>query len=778
MKRMIYFLLFVLYKTALLSQCENRCLHYDGIDDFLKVPNLTLSAKPSPASSFTIEMWFNLDNLCSGNTEPTLVEFTPVSTPTIPWGIFYCNSKFTFYRGAITYPTSTINLPLGSWHHIAIVVTGSTQIVYLDGVSILIIPLPNNINITELFIGSKNTTSTIVPNSFNGSIDEIKIWTSARTAAEILNSFHCVCNSSEPNLVCCIPLDQGIAAGNNSGMLPVANDIAIALLQQGANNGDIGNFNLGLSSPRDISNFICSSNKDLLYPNYQNAEIKYFDYLSQNMEINSICSGDALNIKIMQDGQIVNFPNPPNQMSLEWQEFVSGNWVTVTSFTPVSGFAFPIAPQTLLSNCTGTTNGFESKIFRIQFTLTDPSGGSCIYYSKESTLKICCPLSDFSLNVSSSNLDNLYCQPEAASFVASIVSPDLFVNNGNVQIQWFVNNVLQTGASSLNFNYNPLTIPANLCFKAVLKNCNCPDIQKEICFQADPQPSCLGALTVDPEPVIKVITANTDYQICPNSDAQLRLIPSTSFTNGILNWQYEFPNTAPNIWNNLGTTNTLQATNILPQLVPPNTPNPSIWPAGETCIRYRVINSPFSNPSGCVACTSNIIKICLRPEPPLTNISGNNMICVGGSTVLTVNSTPGYTYTWFLNGQALGFTGTSYTATQSGNYWVEITSTGMSCLPKQSSTFTLMICKITPQIKCPPCTRIGQSVILDASVSQDDCNKPLQYSWSASNGGPLLFNGNPFVHNIGSPNTTYTLTVTNSIGCSATTSMTLKACPN
>jgi gliding motility-associated-like protein len=76
--------------------------------------------------------------------------------------------------------------------------------------------------------------------------------------------------------------------------------------------------------------------------------------------------------------------------------------------------------------------------------------------------------------------------------------------------------------------------------------------------------------------------------------------------------------------------------------------------------------------NGCPSPAASVI-LRINPNPPVPTISGTNVFCQGGNTVLTSSATAGNQ--WLLNGQPIaGQTGRTLTVTQAGNYSVRVTA--------------------------------------------------------------------------------------------------------
>ena len=109
----------------------------------------------------------------------------------------------------------------GSWHHAAVTYDGQTWKLYLDGnldaELTLAAPFqPRSDNIQHASVGAALTSTGVRNGAFNGVIDEVRIWSVARTAAEIAQN-HSLALTSGPGLIARWGLDEGSGTvANNS----------------------------------------------------------------------------------------------------------------------------------------------------------------------------------------------------------------------------------------------------------------------------------------------------------------------------------------------------------------------------------------------------------------------------------------------------------------------------------------------------------------------------------------------------------------------------------
>jgi hypothetical protein len=131
--------------------------------------------------------------------------------------------------------------------------------------------------------------------------------------------------------------------------------------------------------------------------------------------------------------------------------------------------------------------------------------------------------------------------------------------------------------------------------------------------------------------------------------------------------------------------------------------------------------------------------------------AGNTTFCQGNSVILNANTGAGYTYQWLLNGNIInGATSSFYTAIQGGSYMVVVTS---GC----SATSLPVIVTVNPL----PNANAGSDKTVCAGTSVNlTATGGTSYQWD--NG---VTQGVSFIP---TATTLYTVTVTNSNGCTAT----------
>jgi hypothetical protein len=174
---------------------------------------------------------------------------------------------------------------------------------------------------------------------------------------------------------------------------------------------------------------------------------------------------------------------------------------------------------------------------------------------------------------------------------------------------------------------------------------------------------------------------------------------------------------------------------------------------------YSVV---VTNSNGCTA-TSTATTVTVNPLPSATITAGGaTTFCQGGSLVLNANTGTGLTYQWKNNGTNItGATAASYTATASGSYSVVVTNSNACSATSTATTVTvnpLPTATITAGGSTTFC--LGGSVVMNANTGTG-----LTYQWK-NNGTNIT--GATAVSFTATSSGSYTVVVTNSNGCSAT----------
>ena len=204
---------------------------FDGLNDFVLVEDndeLDFSSE-----DFTVSTWIKTSDTPSGGDYPIIISkehgagarygyvlfIDPAAAGNEKQAAFLISSNGQF---VVVLSTTAIND--GNWHHIAGIKTGSGIEIIVDGVS-------EGTNAHNLGTLSNDLPLSIgraaanTPWYFNGLISEGRVWSYARTAAEILADMNQKLTGTETNLVAYWPMEEGRGqttvdlAGNSPGQL-------------------------------------------------------------------------------------------------------------------------------------------------------------------------------------------------------------------------------------------------------------------------------------------------------------------------------------------------------------------------------------------------------------------------------------------------------------------------------------------------------------------------------------------------------------------------------
>lgn len=750
-------LLFAIPHFVNAQPCTDIVLDFDGVNDMVQLT-------PSPIAgdqAFTVEARFLSSATGSGpNCSSTFRRLFSFVGTNRRIELGECGGQPGIYwqssAGSLPTPTSFgPNIRDGNCHHMALVYTGSSLVVYLDGIQVFGQSLTGNFSPLSTFRAGQWGGSLIPGLNWQGTIDEVRLWTLARSQAQIDANRLTRLTGTETGLVAYWQMDQGTPGGNNTAIGQVDD------LTANGNDGTFFNFALNGAG----SNFVCSG--------CDNYEVVIKDYATRTLDLTEICSGDPVHFCLERNADVP--VGSASCYSVLW-EYTDGTGWTPLPTGIFSGLCFPVPAGTIALDCASSTTGFVDLFYRATITLPD----GCTYTTDPYQLRVCCPLSPVSISLSPSSA---LCEGDNATISATLTSPDLFVSNpaGQVSVVWTLpDNTQVTNVSSLNYQVTNASHPQE-CFTVTVSNCAAKDVTASACITVDKEPQC-GAITGMPVPANLIPDASDPnlYYICPGDDAAVGV--ATPFSDCNKNWQYSFDQVN---WTGLGISNDVQNTNILPSYY---------WPAGATSIFYRIECQPMSSPSGCVPCYSNTLEIRLLTPPLPDVITGDDQICKGDFSLLSVsNPVSGLQYTWFWNGAEVA-TGTSYAATQGGCYWVEISN---GCQVTETPWFCLEVCEIVPIISCPlsdpndpdarkECAYLGSSIMLSACDSDfakpsahcaDNSGFIYTWTWTDGSGNPQSATGCMLTDYPAAGGTTYYLSIFDpASGCSASDDIIIIPC--
>ncbi|MDX1913648.1 MAG: LamG-like jellyroll fold domain-containing protein [Saprospiraceae bacterium] len=347
-----------------------NALQLDGTDDQVEIQDATLGNFGT--GDFTIEMWVQTtDDNCA------LMGKRAICNCDNFWNFFINAGRLqaefstsTSCNDYLNVAGSNNSLANGNWHHIAFVRQGTTLQYYVDGILDRTVFSNQNLdNAAKLRIGNIVCGGL----NFRGSMDEIRIWSLARSVMELNEKMNCTLAGDEPGLLAYYPLSSqncgACSAGTNTLIDNTANGYH-GLLQNGA--------------------YTSLSTLDLTdCPNCANGNIAIADHPAGQ----SVSIGATATFTVAASG---------NNLSYQWYRSTDGGAV----FTEIAG---AVQPEYSLTVASAQQHASQYKCLI--------SNGCDLIYSDPATLAISCPnltLSSISGSVS----------PCADNYTTYFVSPD------------------------------------------------------------------------------------------------------------------------------------------------------------------------------------------------------------------------------------------------------------------------------------------------------------------------------------------------------------------
>jgi hypothetical protein len=164
------------------SSANNGLFSFDGTNDYIEVPSIT-----SVTGDFTVAIWFYTTASLDGYYK-RLLDLDYITgfwlgrnANSNSWGGGILESNFPY----------GIYLPFtnGQWHYLVSVRSGTTHILYGDGISNTTSNTVSNGNLssTSLLIAREPLFS---PSNFNGNISQVSMYNRALSATEILQNYN------------------------------------------------------------------------------------------------------------------------------------------------------------------------------------------------------------------------------------------------------------------------------------------------------------------------------------------------------------------------------------------------------------------------------------------------------------------------------------------------------------------------------------------------------------------------------------------------------------
>lgn len=155
---------------------RSQGVNFDGVDDYVSVAANVL---PATNSARSIAFWIKPTS--TGSDEP--ITFYGTNVATQGYGVNILSDGKVQHSIIGTECTSTGAITFGSYNHVAVTLTGTTGLIYINGAldSTCTFGATPNTGGGTLYIGTDLTTS----NFYEGEIDDIAYWNTVLTAGEV-----------------------------------------------------------------------------------------------------------------------------------------------------------------------------------------------------------------------------------------------------------------------------------------------------------------------------------------------------------------------------------------------------------------------------------------------------------------------------------------------------------------------------------------------------------------------------------------------------------------
>lgn len=216
-------ILFIAPLTICLYAQSNQYLDFDGVDDYVNIPNASQTIASS--TGFTMTGWFYNNALGYGQGmmgfRATGAGFYMIQLNNGSIECRYINSSNTLYE----YVAPNFTTVPQVWQHFAWVYNGSQISLYVNG----------------NLLGSSNATGTITSTTtpfaigksilsgfdfvYDGRIDEVSVWNKALSQTEIQDMMANELTGSEPNLQLYYKFNQGVPGADNTGISSLLTEV-------------------------------------------------------------------------------------------------------------------------------------------------------------------------------------------------------------------------------------------------------------------------------------------------------------------------------------------------------------------------------------------------------------------------------------------------------------------------------------------------------------------------------------------------------------------------
>ncbi len=194
------------------AQVNTHSLSFDYVDDYVDVPN---NAALNPTTSITIQAWIKANAWGTNVYDNYIVGKDDWATSSAGYALRAgaggeLSFNFAISGGVWQEVISSTMMSTGVWHNVAATFDGTTQKIYIDGVLAGTASYTGTI-VTSTYDLNIGAVPYLIQGSrlFNGNIDQVMVWNTALTLAQINQYKNCPPTSAVAGLVGFWNLEEG-----------------------------------------------------------------------------------------------------------------------------------------------------------------------------------------------------------------------------------------------------------------------------------------------------------------------------------------------------------------------------------------------------------------------------------------------------------------------------------------------------------------------------------------------------------------------------------------